>query len=63
MSADTWAVYDRRQQVKAQRRRVEAVPEWGRVEALGELHRCARPWSEDEERRFRELVSDARVRK
>lgn len=55
--------YLRRQQVKAQRRRVEAVPEWGKVEALGELHRCDQPWTEADERRFREIVSDARVRK
>lgn len=55
--------YLRRQQVKRQRRRVEAVPEWGRVEALGELHRCDQPWTEADERRFREIVSDARVRK
>ena len=57
-----WSAYADRQAVKAQRRRVEAVPEWGHVEALGELHRCARPWSADEERRFRELVSDTRRR-
>lgn len=57
-----WTDYAERQQVKAQRRRVESVPEWGHVEALGELHRCARVWSADEERRFRELVSDARAR-
>ena len=54
--------YLRRQAVKRQRRRVEAVPEWGRVEALGELWRCDSPWIEADERRFRELVSDARVR-
>lgn len=55
--------YLRRQEVRRQRRRIEACPEWGQVEALNELHRCDRPWSHEEERRFRELVSDARVRK
>ena len=60
--AEPFSAYLQRQAVLRQRRRVESVPEWGRVDALGELHRCAREWSADEERRFRELVSDARVR-
>lgn len=49
-----------KQESARQRSNIENVPDWRSVEALHELYRCDREWTEDERRRFKDLASPQR---
>jgi hypothetical protein len=51
----------RARKIAQQRYHVESVPGWPSFGELGELHRCARPWDAEEERRFKDIKRAAEV--